>query len=264
MTDDKRTSATELTVDLENLHREEVFTDLRAASVRRLTPVKGDGSTDSGRDVVYIGETNIMTQMGPLPVQFPIEADSLADAFKQFPEGVKAAVERLKGGALDNDLMQRLAEDPAFAKVKTQLPKLLRSGRLVGRAPQQVTEFIRQEVQPALRRAKKIVGKGRAMELILSAKPVNAEEAHRIGLLNKVFPQSELIAETRKAVLGMTRHGPVAIRFALDAVNHGMEMPLSDGLNYEATFFGLLTATDDVKEGMNAFLEKRKAEFTGK
>lgn len=113
-------------------------------------------------------------------------------------------------------------------------------------------------------RLPRIVGKGRAMELILSAKPVNAEEAHRIGLLNKVFPQSELIAETRKAVLGMTRHGPVAIRFALDAVNHGMEMPLSDGLNYEATFFGLLTATDDVKEGMNAFLEKRKAEFTGK
>jgi hypothetical protein len=95
VTDDQRTSATDLTVDLENLHREEVFTDLRAASIRRLTPVKGDGSTDSKRDVVYIGETNIMTQMGPLPVQFPIEADSLADAFKQFPEGVKAAVERL-------------------------------------------------------------------------------------------------------------------------------------------------------------------------
>ncbi|GJM21378.1 MAG: crotonase [Planctomycetota bacterium] len=113
-------------------------------------------------------------------------------------------------------------------------------------------------------RLPRIVGKGRAMELILSAKPVNAEEAYRIGLLNKVFPQSELIEATRKAVIGMTRHGPVALRFALDAVNHGMEMPLSDGLNYEATFFGLLTSTDDVKEGMNAFLEKRRAEFSGK
>jgi hypothetical protein len=95
VTEEKRTSAAELTVDMENLHREEVFTDLRAASIRRLTPVKGDGSTDTKRDVVYIGETNIMTQMGPLPVQFPIEADSLEDAFKQFPEGVKGAVERL-------------------------------------------------------------------------------------------------------------------------------------------------------------------------
>ena len=95
MTDEKRTSAAELTVDTENLHREEVFTDLRAASIRRLTPVKADGSTDSGRDVVYIGETNIMTQMGPLPVQFPIEAKSLDDAFNQVAEGVKGAVERL-------------------------------------------------------------------------------------------------------------------------------------------------------------------------
>lgn len=95
MTDEKRTSAAELTVDMDNLHREEVFTDLRAASIRRLTPVKADGSTDNARDVVYIGETNIMTQMGPLPVQFPIEAKSLDDAFGQFAEGVKEAVERL-------------------------------------------------------------------------------------------------------------------------------------------------------------------------
>lgn len=95
MTDEKQTTAGELSVDTENLHREEVFTDLRAASIRRLTPVKADGSTDSGRDVMYIGETNLMTQMGPLPVQFPIEATSLKDAFEKFPEGVKEAVERL-------------------------------------------------------------------------------------------------------------------------------------------------------------------------
>ena len=88
-------SATEITVDVDNLHREEQFTDLHAASIRRLTPVKGDGSPDSGRDVIYIGETNLMTQMGPLPVQFPIEAKSLDDAFSQFPEGVAEAVERL-------------------------------------------------------------------------------------------------------------------------------------------------------------------------
>ncbi len=95
MTDQQGTSAAEITVDTDNLHREEVFTDLRAASIRRLTPVKADGDTDSGRDVIYIGETNLMTQMGPLPVQFPIEAKSLDDAFSQFAEGVKEAVERL-------------------------------------------------------------------------------------------------------------------------------------------------------------------------
>jgi len=87
--------AAEITVDVENLHREEVFSDLQAASVRRLTPVTADGSTDTRRDVIYIGETNLMTQMGPLPVQFPIEAKSLEDAFSQFAEGVKGAIERL-------------------------------------------------------------------------------------------------------------------------------------------------------------------------
>lgn len=93
MTDQK--GAAEITVDVENLHREEVFSDLQAASVRRLTPVKADGSTDTTRDIIYIGETNLMTQMGPLPVQFPIEAKSLDDAFSQFAEGVKGAIERL-------------------------------------------------------------------------------------------------------------------------------------------------------------------------
>ena len=95
MADQRSASAAEITVDTDNLHQEEVFTDLHAASIRRLTPVKADGSPDSGRDVIYIGETNLMTQMGPLPVQFPIEATSLDDAFSQFAEGVKAAVERL-------------------------------------------------------------------------------------------------------------------------------------------------------------------------
>ncbi len=95
MTEQQGTSAAEISVDTDNLHREEVFTDLHAASIRRLTPVKADGSTDGVRDVIYIGETNLMTQMGPLPVQFPIEAKSLGDAFNQFAEGVKGAVERL-------------------------------------------------------------------------------------------------------------------------------------------------------------------------
>ena len=95
MAEEQTKGGAEITVDVNNLHREEVFSDLQAASVRRLTPVKADGSDDPSRDVIYIGETNLMTQMGPLPVQFPIEATSLDDAFRQFPEGVKGAIERL-------------------------------------------------------------------------------------------------------------------------------------------------------------------------
>ena len=113
-------------------------------------------------------------------------------------------------------------------------------------------------------RLPRIVGKGRAMEMILTAARVDAAEAYRIGLVNKVFPQAELIEQTTKIVRKILAAGPVAVRFAIDAVNHGADMPMADGLNYEATFFGLLAATDDLKEGMAAFLEKRPAKFIGR
>lgn len=84
-----------MTVDTTNLYREEVYSDLRAASVRVLTPVKADGSPDPERPRHYIGDTQLMTQMGPIPVQFELEAENLQQAFEKFPEGVREAVERL-------------------------------------------------------------------------------------------------------------------------------------------------------------------------
>jgi len=107
MADKDSTELGELNVDTENLYQEETFTDLRAASVRRHTPVKTDGSRDPGRATMYIGETTLVTQMGPFPVQFPIEAESLDEAFKKFPEGVQAAVGRL------NERAKELAREEA-------------------------------------------------------------------------------------------------------------------------------------------------------
>jgi hypothetical protein len=86
----------DLKVDLGNLYREETFTDLGAATVRRLTPVTADGSPDLGRPTMYLGETSLMTQVGPVPVQFALEVQTLDEAFRRFPEGVQAAVERLQ------------------------------------------------------------------------------------------------------------------------------------------------------------------------
>ncbi|MDH3412920.1 MAG: hypothetical protein OEM98_10570 [Gammaproteobacteria bacterium] len=97
----------DLKVDIGNLYKEETFTDLHAASVRRQSPVKSDGSPDANRPVLYIGETTLMTQMGPFPVQFAIEAGSLDDAFKKFPDGVKVAVEKL------NERAKELAREEA-------------------------------------------------------------------------------------------------------------------------------------------------------
>ncbi len=85
----------EIQVDKTNLYREETFSDLKVASIRRLTPVREDGSDDSGRETIFIGETTLMSQRGPLPVQAPIEATSLEEAFEKFPEAVNAAVEQL-------------------------------------------------------------------------------------------------------------------------------------------------------------------------
>lgn len=88
-------SADSFTVDVDNLYREESLTDLRAATIRRLIPVRADGSDDPSRPSRFIGDTTLMTQMGPIPVQFPLEGPSLAEACAQFPAGIKGAIERL-------------------------------------------------------------------------------------------------------------------------------------------------------------------------
>jgi hypothetical protein len=85
----------EIMLDDKNLFREEVFTDLRVGSIKQLTPVTSDGSRDLGRPMTYIGETQLMSQMGPLPVQAPIEADNLQQAMEGFPAAVQTAVEAM-------------------------------------------------------------------------------------------------------------------------------------------------------------------------
>lgn len=85
----------EMNADTENLYREESFTDLKVAQIRRLTPVKSDGSEDNSRPTIFIGETQLMSQRGPLPIHAPIEASDLADAFAKFPDAINAAVERM-------------------------------------------------------------------------------------------------------------------------------------------------------------------------
>jgi hypothetical protein len=85
----------EIMLDDKNLFREEIFTDLRVGSIKQLTPVTSDGSRDLGRPMTYIGETQLMSQMGPLPVQAPIEADNLQQAMEGFPAAVQTAVEAM-------------------------------------------------------------------------------------------------------------------------------------------------------------------------
>lgn len=113
-------------------------------------------------------------------------------------------------------------------------------------------------------RMPRIVGKAKAMELILSGKPVGAQEAHRIGLVNSVFPHDALSEETEKFMSTILAKGVLAIEAAVECINASEELSIQEGLAFESKKFGDVCATEDFKEGTKAFLEKRKADFKGK
>jgi enoyl-CoA hydratase/carnithine racemase len=113
-------------------------------------------------------------------------------------------------------------------------------------------------------RLPRLVGKGRALQLILSGEMISAQEAYRIGLVNEVVPAADLIARCEAILRQIQANAPVAVRFALEAVNKGMETSLSAGLLLEASVFAICAATEDKKEGTAAFLEKRTARFQGR
>jgi enoyl-CoA hydratase len=113
-------------------------------------------------------------------------------------------------------------------------------------------------------RLPRLVGRGRALEMMLTGEMIGAEEAYRIGLVNRVVPQVELQA-TAQALLGkITANGPVAVALALESVDRGCDTTLDDGLTLESNLFGILASTEDMREGMQAFLEKRPANFQGR
>jgi enoyl-CoA hydratase/carnithine racemase len=113
-------------------------------------------------------------------------------------------------------------------------------------------------------RLPRLVGKGRALQLILSGEMIGAQEAHRIGLVNEVVPAAELIARAEAILRKIFSNAPVAVRLSLEAVHKGMEASQAEGLSLEAAYFGLCAATDDKKEGTSAFLEKRAPRFQGR
>ena len=113
-------------------------------------------------------------------------------------------------------------------------------------------------------RLPRIVGKGRALELMLTAQFIRADEAYRIGLANRVVPLAELMDTARAMMTTILANGPVALGLAIECGTRGMEMSVDDGLALESNLFGLLAATDDMRERMTAFLEKRPAAFQGR
>jgi enoyl-CoA hydratase/carnithine racemase len=112
-------------------------------------------------------------------------------------------------------------------------------------------------------RLPRLVGKGRALQLILTGETITAQEAYRIGLVNEIVPAASLIERAEAILKQIAANAPIAVKFSLEAANKGLETSQSEGLALEASYFGICAATEDKKEGTTAFLEKRAPKFHG-
>ncbi len=113
-------------------------------------------------------------------------------------------------------------------------------------------------------RLPRLIGKGMALQMILTADPLSAEDALRWGLVNQVVPADQLLATAEGIAKKIIANGPLAVRYSLEAVNRGLNMPIEEGLYLEATLFAMSFASEDMHEGVRAFLEKRPARFAGR
>jgi len=172
----------------------------------------------------------------------------LCEQVEGFPKPVVAALNGLAlGGGLE--LAMCCHHRVALATAQVGLPEV-KLGILPGYGGTQ--------------RLPRLVGRGRALEMLLSGEPVTAAEAHRIGLVNHVVPQAELLEFSRQWLRKVLANAPLALGLTMQAVDVGLEAGLEQGLRFEAAAFGLTTATEDKREGTRAFLEKRPAAFAGK
>jgi enoyl-CoA hydratase len=205
--------------------------------------------TGAGR--AFVAGADISELSGQTPVLGKARSRAGQDVFRRFetcPKPVIAAVNgfALGGGCeLAMSCHVRIASDAAkFGQPESKL------GILPGYGGSQ--------------RLPRLVGKGRAMQLLMSGEMIDAAEAYRIGLVNKVVPAPQLITEARALMKTILANGPLAVALCIEAIDRGLEMSLEEGLILEANHFGLLAATEDMREGMRAFLEKRAPAFKGK
>ena len=254
----------ESAVAIVTINRPKVLNALNARTLDELGRAVLDLKHDDGVRVVIVtgaGEKSFVAgaDISELAVQTPTGGRELAltgqhvlDAIENLGKPVIAAINgyALGGGCeLAMACTLRLAADTA----KLGQPEI-NLGIIPGYAGTQ--------------RLSRLVGKGKAMELILSGAPIGASDAvwwiNSYSTTYRVVPAAELMTEARKLAGQLAASAPIAMRYIISAINKGLEMPFAEGSVFEATLFGLIASTDDMREGTRAFLEKRKAEFKGK
>ncbi len=250
--------AVEDRIALVTIHRPEKLNALNAATIAELTHLfthlpgeagaavvtgAGEKAFVAGADIAELAEMTAVTAK-----EVSARGQAMCAAIEECPVPVIAAV---NGFALGGGLEVALACHVRYASetAKLGLPEVT-LGIIPGYGGTQ--------------RLPRLVGEGRALEMILSGSMVDAAEAYRIGLVNRVFPPNDLLSEARKLAERILWNGPLAVRYAKEAVHRGLGMSREAGLHLEESLFGVVSATQDVKEGLTAFLEKRKATFTGR
>src|SRR5437762_183925 len=205
--------------------------------------------TGAGR--AFVAGADISELSGQTPVLAKARARAGQNVFRRFETCPKPVIAAVNGFALGGgcELAMachiRIASDAAkFGQPESKL------GILPGYGGSQ--------------RLPRLVGKGRAMQLLMTGEMIDAAEAYRIGLVNKLTSAAQLMHDAREMMKTILANGPLAVALCIEAIDRGLEMSLDEGLILEANHFGLLAATEDMREGMRAFLEKRTPAFKGK
>lgn len=203
----------------------------------------GDKAFVAGADIKELSESN------------PIRAEEISltgqRSFRKIETLKKVVIARIQGYALGGGLELALSCHLRYGSEKAILGQPeINLGVITGFAGSQ--------------RLPKLIGKGRALEMLLTGETIKADKAYELGLLNGVFKSEELKEKVNEVAEKIKSKAPIAVSSMITAVNRGNELNIEDGGRFEASLFGLLFSTADLQEGMLAFLEKRKAEFKGK
>jgi enoyl-CoA hydratase len=239
------------------LNRPDKLNALNAQTVRRLDSVLRDARDDDAiRAIIITGSGDKAfvagADIGELSTMGPIDGIQVSrdgqDTFRMLERMPKPVIAAVNGFALGGGLELALACHirVASSRAKFGLPEV-RLGIIPGYG--------------GTIRLPRLVGRGRALELMLTGDMIGADEAYRIGLVNRVEEPDNLMTAARELARRITANGPIAIAMALESVDRGMSTTIDDALVLESNLFGLLASTDDMREGMLAFLEKRKAAF---
>jgi enoyl-CoA hydratase/carnithine racemase len=230
-----------------------------AGMVRALRDACETGSDDADvRAIVLTGEGRTFssgwdgaTFAGESPealVESFRAAEILGDPFGCFAASPKPVIAALSGDVLDGGMALALAADIRVAA----------EGAKFGLPGDQLP------MGGAIQRLSRLVGRGRALEMVLTGKPIDAAEALRIGLVGEVVPRGKLESRAQEIVEKLAERGPLALQYAKEAVQRGLDMPLEQALRFETDLTVILQTTKDRAEGVRAFLEKRSPKFKGK